>query len=206
MSAASTSQRPPAASPRILETERLVLRPFRESDAEAVYAYGCDPQVTRFLLWDTHRSIEDSADFLRFAIEERTFEGDEASWIWAIVLRGAADRPIGSIGLHIKRWRHGRASAGYAIGRPHWGQGYTAEALRRVLEFGFGELGLNRIEALHYLGNDASGRVMQKAGMQYEGVLRNYHFCKGEYRDAKIYAILRRDWDGKTLPPPEQKD
>ena len=174
-----------------LETERLLLRKMRLDDAEAMFAYASDPEVTRYVLWDTHRSIEDSESFLSFATEgyER---GDFGGW--GVVLKddGAF---IGTCGLDAGYApEHARAELGYVLSREHWGKGLMPEAVRAIIRFGFGRMQLNRIEARCIAENTASARVMEKAGMTYEGTLREREFIKGAYRDMKLYSILRREY------------
>ena len=102
----------------------------------------------------------------------------------------AAPQVIGCVSLRIKR-EDQRAELGYWLGRPYWGQGYCTEAVRAVLDFGFGQLGLNRIFACHFARNPASGRVMQKAGMSREGCLRRHAKKWDAFEDVEIYAVLR---------------
>jgi RimJ/RimL family protein N-acetyltransferase len=174
-----------------LETERLLLRKMRFDDAEAMFAYASDPEVSRYVLWDTHRSIEDSEGFLRSAMEgyER---GDFGGW--GVVLKddGAF---VGTCGIDVGYApEHARAELGYVLSREHWGKGLMPEAVRAVIRFGFGRMGLNRVEARCIAENTASARVMEKAGMNYEGTLREREFIKGAYRDIKLYSILRREY------------
>ena len=174
-----------------LETERLILRSMRLDDAEAMHAYASDPEVTRYVLWDTHRSIEDSESFLRL-VTEGYARGDFGGW--GIVLRedGAF---VGTCGLDAGYApEHARAELGYVLSREHWGKGLMTEAVRAVIAFGFEQLSLNRIEARCIAENTASVRVMEKAGMTYEGTLREREFIKGAYRDIKLYSILRREY------------
>jgi ribosomal-protein-alanine N-acetyltransferase len=89
---------------------------------------------------------------------------------------------------------HARAELGYVLSREHWGRGLMPEAVRAVIRFGFGRMGLNRVQARCIAENVASARVMEKAGMAYEGTLRESEFIKGAYRDMKLYSILRREY------------
>ncbi len=178
-----------------LETERLVLRKMRLDDAEAMFAYASDPEVTRYVLWDTHRSIEDSESFLRL-VTEGYARGDFGGW--GIVLRedGAF---VGTCGLDAGYApEHARAELGYVLSREYWGRGLMPEAARAVIRFGFVRMKLNRIEARCIAENAASARVMEKAGMTYEGTLREREFIKGAYRDMKLYSILRREYRDAT--------
>jgi RimJ/RimL family protein N-acetyltransferase len=100
---------------------------------------------------------------------------------------------LGAIGLHLQP-RFRRAEMGYWIGAPYWNRGYATEAARAVLGFGFETVGLHRIYAAHFTRNPASGRVMEKTGMQREGVWRE-HLMRGErFEDAVVYGILREEW------------
>lgn len=174
-----------------LETQRLLLRKMRLDDAEAMFAYASDPEVTRYVLWDTHRSIEDSESFLGFATEgyER---GDFGGW--GVVLKDSGAF-VGTCGMDVGcAPEDARAELGYVLSREHWGKGLMPEAVRAVIAFGFGRMGLNRLEARCIAENTASARVMEKAGMTYEGTLREREFIKGAYRDMKFYSILRREY------------
>jgi ribosomal-protein-alanine N-acetyltransferase len=160
-----------------LETERLLLRKMRLEDAQAMFAYASDPEVTRYVLWDTHRSVQDTESFLNFATEgyER---GDFGGW--GVVLKDDGVF-IGTCGIDAGYSpEHARAELGYVLSREHWGKG--------------GRMELNRIEARCIAENTASARVMEKAGMTYEGTLREREYIKGAYRDMKHYAILRREY------------
>jgi [ribosomal protein S5]-alanine N-acetyltransferase len=174
-----------------LETERLLLRKMRLDDADAMFAYASDPEVTRYVLWDTHRSIKDSESFLRFATEgyER---GDFGGW--GIVLKDSGAF-VGTCGIEAGYApEHARGELGYVLSREQWGKGLMPEAARAVIRFGFRRMGLNRVEARCIAENTASARVMEKVGMTYEGTLREREFIKGAYRDMRLYSILRREY------------
>jgi ribosomal-protein-alanine N-acetyltransferase len=174
-----------------LETERLVLRRVRLADAEDVFAYASDPEVTRYLSWETHRSVEDSREFLR-SLLERYRKGEPASW--GLVYK-ASGRFVGTGGFDAGVWtEHARAEVGCVISGEVSGLGLGTEALRAMISFGFKELGLNRVEARCVSGNVASARIMEKADMTHEGTAREKEFSKGAYRDMESYAILRRDY------------
>jgi ribosomal-protein-alanine N-acetyltransferase len=176
-----------------LETERLLLRRMRPDDAEDMFAYASDPEVTRYVLWDTHRSIEDTRNFLRFATEgyER---GDFGGWGLVLKASGAF---VGTCGMEANHQReHSRAELGYVLAREHWGRGLIPEAVRCMIRFCFGRMDLNRVEARCIAENTASARVMEKVGMTWEGTLREREYIKGAYRDMKLYSILRREYRG----------
>ncbi|NLM21557.1 MAG: GNAT family N-acetyltransferase [Peptococcaceae bacterium] len=173
-----------------LETERLILRKLTLQDADDIFAYGSDPEVSRFMTWETHKSIEEARSFINIILDK--YEKDEAGE-WGIVLKSTG-KLIGSVGIPRYDLKNKSAEIGYVLSRKYWGQGIMPEAVSRVLQFAFEEMGLNRIESCHSLPNEKSGRVMQKVGMSFEGVIREKIFAKNKYWDVKQYAILRSDW------------
>lgn len=176
-----------------LETERLILRKMVLNDAEAVFAYASNSEVSRYTLWETHRSIEDSRAFLEFATQKYENGGEPD---WGIVYRGNGCL-VGACGLVNWEAEHARAEVGFVLSREYWGRGLMSEAVRAILRFGFERMNLNRIEARCIAENAASARVMEKAGMVYEGTLRQREYIKGAYRDIKFYAILKKGFPGR---------
>jgi ribosomal-protein-alanine N-acetyltransferase len=176
-----------------LVTDRLILRKMTPNDAEAVFAYASDPEVTRYVVWETHRSIEDSKALLDLVTSKYESGGEPE---WGIVYKGD-HRFVGTCGIVSWEPYHARAELGYALSRDYWGRGFVAEAVRAMISFGFKEMNLNRIEARCIAGNTASARVMEKAGMLYEGTLRQRELIKGEHRDMKVYSILRDERRGR---------
>ena len=170
-----------------LETERLILRKMTPNDVGAVFAYASDPEVARYVLWETHRSIEDSRAFVELVVSRYESGGEPE---WGIVYKGD-HRFVGTCGIVSWEPEHARAELGYALSREYWGRGLMPEAVCAMISFGFGRMGLNRIEARCIAENSASARVMQKAGMTCEGTLRQRERIKGKYRDMEIYSILR---------------
>lgn len=118
----------------------------------------------------------DTGASLRFAVREKE-----------------AGKLIGTLGLHLNR-EHQKAELGYWLGKDFWGKGYLTEALAAILKFGFEELNLNKIYATHFLYNPGSGRVMQKAGMKFEGLQKQEYFQHGEFLDVHRYALLKKDF------------
>lgn len=177
-----------------IETERLLLRRFAESDAEAVFAnWMGDGETTKYL--DVRREI--TADSVREVVRKwaEAYAAPEF-YNWAVVPRGESE-PIGHIEASVKDAYNEEGEIGYCIGRGFWNRGYATEALAAVLRFLLGEVGFRRIEASHSVENPASGRVMRKAGMALEGVRRQGYRCRLGFQDAAVYSILR----GDPLPP-----
>ena len=173
-----------------LETDRLVLRPFAAEDAAAMYAnWASDPEVTKFLTWPTHGSVEISAMVLADWISH--YE-EEDFYQWAIVLKELG-QPIGSIGVVNEKDGLDCVEIGYCIGRNWWRQGIVTEALQAVVDFFFREVGANRVEAKHDVNNPNSGAVMRKCGMTFEGTLRQAGQNNQGICDLCIYAVLAED-------------
>ena len=178
-----------------LNTPRLKLRKLTMRDAPDIYRYSRDPEVARHVLWDAHRSIGDSRAYLRYML--RRYRSHEPA-SWGIEHRESG-RVIGTIGFMWVQEDNAAAEVGYSLAREFWGHGYMTEALAAVIQYGFDDMELNRIEAQHETTNPASGAVMRKCHMQHEGTLRGRLFNKGRYVDVELYAILRRDFNRMGL-------
>ncbi len=170
----------------VLETPRLILRPFRMRDARDVFAYSSDPEVARFVLWDPHRNLSETRSVIR-AIRRLYRQGRPSSW--AIEL-AEEKKVIGSIGFMWISTENSSAEVGYSMSRAFWNRGIMTEALTRVLESCFRDLRLHRVEAQYDIRNPASGRVMEKCGMEREGILRDRIFNKGEYVSVAVCSVL----------------
>ncbi len=173
-----------------LETERLILRKLIPDDATDVFAYASDPEVTKYLLWDTHRTISDSLAFVSAALA-RYQTGAPAPW--GIVLKDEG-KIIGTCDYISYHDTHNRAEIGYALARPCWGRGIMTEAVRKILDYGFRVKNFNRVQAMCDVPNIGSARVMEKAGMTFEGILRDYMIHHSIPRDVKMYSILKDEW------------
>lgn len=171
-----------------LETEHLLLREITPEDADDVYALFGDPEVTRYYDLTTFTQPEEAIQLIDFFAD--SFD-EERSIRWGIVHK-EDDRLVGTCGF-VALWEH-RGEIGYDLARPFWSRGIMAEALEAVLEFGFDELELNRIEALMMVDNAASAALLLRLGFREEGVLRGYDHFKGQYHDMRLCAILRRDF------------
>lgn len=171
----------------VLETERTILRKVTLQDAEDLYAYASDEEVSKYTTWHPHRSIEDTRQFICQIMQK--YENKEiAPW-------GIEDKHtgtfIGTCGFGHWNTRHARAEIAYILSRTYWNQGYMTEIVKRMIQFGFEKMGLVRIEARCHPENIASARVMEKAGMQFEGILRKHLFARGVHQDVKMYSIIK---------------
>ena len=174
-----------------LETERLLLRRFVPQDAEAMFQnWASDPEVTKYLTWPVHESIEASKTVLE---NWAAAYAGETFYQWAIALKDNACGPIGSISAVELKEAVSCVQLGYCLGRRWWRRGIMTEALHAVMEFFFHEVGANRIEARHDARNVHSGMVMQKCGMQYEGTSRSADRNNQGICDVCWYARLKSD-------------
>jgi ribosomal-protein-alanine N-acetyltransferase len=187
---------PPATIARDLpelSTTRLLLRKMTLADAPDMFAYAQDPVITRYTVWDHHTSQEDAVRFLRCVVKNYD---DGVIENWGVVYK-QNNRFIGTCGYFTWDPDHYRAEIQYALSREYARKGLMSEAVAEVVRFGFEVMGLNRVEAKCMLDNRASERVMQKAGMCFEGVMREGVFAKGKFHDLKVYAILRQEWEAR---------
>ena len=176
---------------KTIKTERLTLRQFAASDAGQVFNnWASDDEVTRYLRWETHKTVEDSSCIIDTWL--KGYESGE-SYNWAISLESG--ELIGSIGFVEINKTDSRAEMGYCIGRKYWGNGYTTEAAKAVIEFMFEEVGLNRVEAFHSVNNPASGKVLSKAGMTLEGTAKQKCYGKQGFQDCDLYGVIREEWE-----------
>lgn len=173
-------------------TERLLLRKVTLDDAEDMLTYVSDPEVARYTTWEPYGSIEQVRSHLRSVIENYE-RGEPANR--GVTLRESG-HVVGMCGFMAGSWdpEFARASLGYVIAREYRGRGLIPEAVRAAIAFGLGRLSPNRIEARCIAENTASDRVIRKAGLSYEGTLRDRVFREGAYRDYKVYSILRREY------------
>ena len=176
-----------------LQTARLTLRPMMLADAPDLHRLVNDIEIARNTMliphpypdglaeeWiGTHQEKFEKRSEIVFGIERR----DDGAFIGVI---GVIPEP------------HDMAEVGYWIGQAYWNHGYATEAAAAVIDYAFRILGVNRVEALHFIRNPSSGRVMEKCGMKYEGTMREARKKWDEYVDVKVYAILRSDWEARA--------
>ena len=170
-----------------LRTARLILRPFTLDDAPAVQRLVSSYEVALNTLFIPHPYPEGGAaewigkhqaEFDENRIHHFAIDDGEVAGVVALVMKA-----------------EGLAEIGYWVGVPYWGRGYATEAAAEVVRYGFEDIGLQRIFAGHFTRNPASGRVLQKVGMQYEGTLRRHQMKWGELIDLAFYGILREEFN-----------
>lgn len=175
----------------MIETKRLILRPWQETDAEALFTYARDPQIGPVAGWPPHTSVENSLEIIRTVFA--------ASEIYAVVLKSIG-RPVGSCGIMFADTTHpadikGReAEIGYWIGKPYWGLGLIPEAVVKLLERCFNVLNLSAVWCGHYDGNDRSRRVIEKCGFIYHHTEKDVISPLGDRRTEHFYRITSQDY------------
>ena len=177
----------------IIETERLLLRKGSIEDAQKIYEnYGRDPEVSKYVTWDTHKSVEDAIFFMN---EWQESYKENTSYKWLVVEK-SSNEIIGSIAAVKVNEKNKTVEIGYCYGSKWWNKGYATEALKAVIKFFFEEIGVETISADHLTANPASGKVMKKAGMTYEGTLRNRMIDKitNKPMGLEVYSILREEF------------
>lgn len=169
----------------VLETERLILRPFVLEDAEAMHRnWAGDAEVTKYLTWPTHAD----AGVSRMVLTDWCSNYEKPDFYqWGIAWKDRPEDPFGTLSVVAVIAEAEAVEIGYCIGREHWGKGVMTEALNAVIDFFFDQVGALRVQACHDSRNPGSGRVMEKCGMKYEGTLRragrnNQGICDMVYR------------------------
>jgi ribosomal-protein-alanine N-acetyltransferase len=173
-----------------LITSRLILRPFKLDDAPVVKELAGKWDIAETTANIPHPYKEGMAEEWISTHQEAFDKGEAVTFAITLKPDGML---IGAIGIHINKTNR-LGEMGYWIGKPYWNQGYCTEAAKEVVRYAFEVLDLNRIQARHMTKNPASGRVMQKVGMKYEGTLRQSLFRWGKFEDAAIYSILQDEY------------
>ncbi|MDG2264986.1 MAG: GNAT family N-acetyltransferase [Candidatus Marinamargulisbacteria bacterium] len=174
-----------------IRTDRLLIRPLIASDSSALFDIFSNPMVTEYAIGYPHETVVESQNYIQSVLDAYT-QGTAA--IWGITVRDAQE-VIGIIGYELWFSDHNRAEIGYTLRQDYWGHGYATEALRGVASYGFSQLKLNRIEATAQPDNTASWHVLQKAGFQREGLLKQFILSREKYRDVYFYSLVYENWN-----------
>jgi ribosomal-protein-alanine N-acetyltransferase len=175
----------PRRLPKLI-TRRLVLRSLRKTDANDLFSYGSDTEVHRYMGSEPYA---EKADALKTIEACGVLREKVQVLIWGMELK-TTGRVIGLCGFNPVAPNQARANLTFGLSREFWHRGLATEAAARVIRYGHRELRLNRIGGYCWRENAASARVMERVGMKYEGLFRQFQFSKGAYRDLKIYSHL----------------
>ena len=175
----------------ILETERLILRRWEESDAEDLYKYANNPDVGPIAGWPPHQSVEESLDVIK-----NVLNGKEA---YAICLKEDG-KAIGAIELKLNGHtdmteKDDECELGYWLGKPFWGQGLMPEAAREILRHAFEDIGMSKVWCGYYEGNTKSKRVQEKVGFKYQWTTEGVDVpLMHEKRTGHVNAMTQEEW------------
>lgn len=178
----------------IIETERLILRPWKESDAEALYEYAKNPNVGPIAGWPVHTSVEESRQIIKNVLA--------VEYTYAITLKND-DKAIGCIGLMIGTASNFNLSQdegeiGYWIGEPFWGKGYMPEAVKELMKFAFEKLKMSKLWCGYFEGNEKSRRVQEKCGFKYHHTNKAIKWeLMNDIRTEHVSCISYREWKNK---------
>lgn len=171
-----------------LETKRLVLREIKLQDAEQIYQVFSNDEVTKYYGMKTFEKLEQAEKVIEaFAISFKEKRGIR----WGIEIKGEAGL-IGTIGFNLWSPAHRRAEVGYEVHPDFWRTGYTSEALKKIVEYGFQEMELTRIGAVVFLENEASNQLLLKQGFEKEGQLKNYMYQNNKPHDVTMYSKISK--------------
>ncbi|RDY27110.1 N-acetyltransferase [Romboutsia weinsteinii] len=176
-----------------INTDRLILRRYKSDDTSNMYKnWASCSEVTKFLSWAPHTDEEFTKKLISEWISE--YE-DKKTYHWVIELK-ENKKVIGDISSFNLNDKHCSCEIGYCLSRDYWNSGIMSESLNSVINYLF-KIGFNRIVAMHDTSNPASGQVMLKNNMKYEGTLRQAHKLRGnsEFSDLSIYSILKSEWN-----------
>lgn len=182
---------------QILETERLVLRKVTENDAVDMYNnWASDEDVTKYVTWKAHKNLDETKNLL--SGWEKEYQRKDC-YRWFICLKDTNEL-AGTIDVCRKNDDLEMAEIGYCISKKHWNKGIVTEACKEVIKFLFEKVGYNRIQAQHIPENIGSGKVMQKCGMKFEGIIRHGNRLNtGELCDIAQYSILKKEFNKGEL-------
>ena len=175
----------------ILETDRLILRPFRLRDAKQVQKLAGDKQIASTTLLIPHPYPDGAAEEWIDSHKDKHESGKGAYFAITLKKNGELVGAMNLLGIVESE----RGEIAYWVGFPYWNNGYCTEAGKAVLQYGFLNRGLNRIHARYFSRNLASGRVLEKLGMVHEGTQRQHVMKWGVYEDMELMGILRAEWE-----------
>ena len=173
-----------------IETERLLLRPYREDDIDVLHDIQSRPEVVRYLYWEP-RTREKVEQVIRDSTDR--IDGEDSGLTLAIQPRGS-DTMVGDVVLMYRSEVHRQGEIGFVLHPDHQGHGYATEAAREMLRLGFEQLSLHRIVGRLEARNSASAAVLKRLGMRLEGHLHENEWVKGEWQSELVYAMLETEW------------
>ena len=175
-----------------LKTDRLILRRVEFNDIYDISRWKSDKDVSKNMAWSKVGSLMEVGEHLNYWLEQ--YETSKDFYLWGIALKENG-KLMGRIKITAINNLALSGELDYCLAKEYWGKGYVTEAAKKIIEYAFEEVGFNRIFAEHIVGNEASGKIMKKCNMQYEGLLRQVLKNELGFFDCKLYAILKEDYD-----------
>ncbi|WP_335872006.1 GNAT family N-acetyltransferase [Bacillus sp. 2205SS5-2] len=175
---------------RELQTNRLVLREITEEDAEALFLYFSQDVAMKFYGQNPFQHLDQA---VRLTRAMKNAEIEKKAFRWGMESKETG-KLIGTIGFNQYQPWNNKAEIGYDLNPEYWRKGYTEEALRAILSYGFEELDLHRIGATVFLENEPSYKLLEKLGFSREGVLRDYLYSYESFHDVFMYSLLKWEW------------
>ncbi|PGT75335.1 MULTISPECIES: GNAT family N-acetyltransferase [Bacillaceae] len=173
------------------ETNRLLLRKINLNDLDDIFEFSSDPEVAHHMTWEVNKSKEETLNNFISVVMNSYKTGQSADWA---LVHKESNKVIGTCSFVDWSNDNQKAEIGYVLNRKYWGQGLASEAIKEVIKYGFETLELNRIEGGCDTDNIGSEKVLLKAGFKYEGTLRKNEYIKGQFRDTKLFSILKEDY------------
>ena len=176
-----------------LHSPRLKLRRLRAGDAAAIFAYRGLPEVARFQSWESF-TLDDAERLI--AGQAGVVADTPGTWLQLAIVEAASDRVIGDCGLHFRADEPKQMEVGITLAPSHQGHGLAAEALARVLDYAFGELGKHRVSAVTDAENHPAAALLRRLGFRQEGHFVEHVWFKGAWGSELLFALLNREWRG----------
>ena len=173
-----------------IETDRLILRKIKKSDAKDLYEYCSSEVSARYSLWEPHEDLGVTRQYISWLLRS---EKRGEYFTWGIELKSSG-KLIGTVSLPSIDKDYKVAEIGYGIIDSYWGNGYASEAIKAIMEYGFCTVGFICINAKIMKENSASVRVASAVGMQCDGLLRNGVYCKGKAHDVYVFSMIDTDY------------
>lgn len=181
-----------------LQTERLKIRSLNATDNHQIYSYASKPEISKFLTWETHKTLEDTNDYLsRIVLLSKKFP---LSNLGIEISQHEGKIIIGTVGLLPKYISSPHTyELGFVLNQEWWGRGYACEAVLLLLKYAFSSFEIERVEAFCVIENIKSWKLLEKIGMTREGTRRKFFYKQKNFYDIYMYSILKNEWNNLKL-------
>lgn len=173
-----------------LQSSRLIFRALTLDDAEDIFSYAQNEEVSQYVFWDSHKTIDDSIQFIKETIQEYQ---KEKKLMWGVVLKNT-NKLIGTCGFMSYYKTNKCLEIGYAFNQKYWHKGYAKESLSTIINYAFNHLDAIRIQGICVLENIGSKKTMLSCGMEFEGILQDNFIKNNKIHHCKIFSITKRNY------------